>query len=268
MTRTLTTTGRLLVAAAAELRHPRLWLPAALLLLPTLCLQLAFPHWLRTRLSPSMATVVVGSLLIVWVTQVAAAASWGWVDAARRQRKVRRVALARAALRVGTVTTAGLLAGVVPGLWLQARLARLPLQRDAAEAEPPAAAGAWPLVALSIVALVVALLGQSLAAGLAEALGTIVPAAVVDGRVQFRLNYLPHLVTSVLAYGWTVFALTWQAIGVSLAHDTAAAVSKAPISRHERVRRVLPMRAAAIGLLVALVAGLVAAVHKVQQHVY
>ena len=266
MRQTLAATGRVLLAASHELRLPHLWLPAAVLLLPTLALQLAFPGYLRTRLAPSVWTVVVGSLLITWVTQVAAAASWGWVDARRRQRPVRTGPLAGAAVRTGTMTMVGLLAGVLPGLWLQGRRAHVPLQRATGDAGGlDASHTQGPLVALAAVTLLVSLLGQSLAAALAEALGTITPASVVDGRTQFTLHYAPHLLTSLLAYAWTTMALTLQAVGVSIAsrHDQAVALTR-PVHRAARV----PMRAALIGMTVVLVVGAVAAVQKIQQHLH
>ena len=78
----LAATARLMVEAASEPRQPRVWPPAASLLLPSLVLQLAFPHWLRTRPSPAISTVILDSVFIAWTTQVAAAASWGWWTAA------------------------------------------------------------------------------------------------------------------------------------------------------------------------------------------
>ncbi len=277
MIRSLAATARLMVDAASELRQPRVWLPAAFLLLPSLLLQLAFPHLLRTRLSPSMSTVVLGSLFIAWTTQVAAAASWGWVDALRRGRQVRWSALARTALHVGTATLVGLLAGVWPGLWLQARLAHLPMQGDVATRPQPGTPGPGPLLGVATVALVMSLLGQSLAAGLAEVLNTIVPAAVVDGRIEFRLNYVPHLLTSLLAYAFTAFALTWQAASVSVGFEQASSdadVSNAHVVRprpglpHLVVRRPLLALSLGLAVLVTLGAGFVSAMDKVQQHVH
>ena len=277
MIRSLATTARLMVDAASELRQPRVWLPAACLLLPSLLLQLAFPHWLRTRLSPSMSTVILGSVFIAWTTQVAAAASWGWVDALRRGRQVRWSALAQTALQVGTATLLGLLAGVWPGLWLQARLAYLPMQREVTTRPQPGTPGLGPFLGVAAVALVTSLLGQSLAAGLAEALNTIVPATVVDGRIEFRLNYAPHLLTSLLAYAFTVFALTWQAASISVGFEqtsSVAEVSDPHASRHRPglphlvVRRPLLALSLGVGVLVMLGAAVVSAMAKVQQHLH
>jgi len=160
-------------------------------------------------------------------------------------------------------------AGVWPGLWLQARLAHVPLQR-AARTPQPGMPSLGPLVGVAAVALVTSLLGQSLAAGLAEALSTIEPVAVIDGRVQFRLNYLPHLLTSLLAYAWTVFALTWQAASVSVRYEETAAVSLARGLRPPRSVSARPLLALSLvlGVLVMLGAGLVAAIDKVQQHLH
>ncbi len=262
----VTRSRQLLKAAAFELRDPRLWLPAAALLLPTLLLQLTFPGLLRSRLSPTIWTVITGSLLIAWLTQVAAAASWGWVHAARRRRPVRWASVVPAAVRVGTVTTLGLVAGLLPGLWWQARLAYDPLHEDERhERRRPARLETWALVWLATTTLLVSVLGQSLAAGLAEGLGTIVPAAVVDGRVQFTLRYAPHLITSVVAYAWTVFAVTLQAVGVSVAHGGTVNV---PVRSSEPATSSLALRAAVAFAGLAMVVGAVAAVQKVQQHLH
>jgi hypothetical protein len=277
MIRSLAATTRLMLDAASELRQPRMWVPAALLLLPPLLLQLAFPHWLRTRLSPSMSTVIIGAVFMAWITQVAAAASWGWVDALRHQRRVQWPALARGALLVGTATLLGLVAGVLPGLWLQSRLAHLPLQGAGTMRRQPGADGVEPLLGVAAVALVVSVLGQSLAAGLAETLGTIVPAAVVDGRILFRLNYLPHLLTSLLAYASTVLALTWQAASVSVAYEQTSSLAPAsvPDAPDRRLGLTLsfgarPLLAVSmtLGVLFLLGAGVVVAMNKVQQHIH
>jgi hypothetical protein len=277
MTRSLAAAARLMLEACSELRQPRVWLPAACLLLPTLLLQLAFPHWLRTRLSPSMSTVVIGAVFMAWITQVAAAASWGWVDALRHRRQVHWPALVRGSLLVGTATLLGLVAGVWPGLWLQARLAHLTLQGELTTRRQPGSAGMGPLVGVAAVALVVSVIGQSLAAGLAEALGTIVPAAVVDGRIQFRLNYLPHLLTSLVAYASTVFALTWQATSVSVWRAQTASLGTVSVPEADRPRTSLKAAVAgsplltasmALAVLVLMGAGVVAAIAKVQQHIH
>jgi hypothetical protein len=190
MTRALADTGHLLASAVRGVREPHLWRPASVALLPILFLHVTFGDLLRSRLSPSIWTVISGSLLILWMTQTAAAASWGWVDARRHRRRVQWGALGRRAADVGTKTTLGLLAGVLPGLWWQARLAFDPLQDGAARRRPDAAER-WALLGLATATAVVSLLGQSLAAGLAEILGAITPAGIVDGRVQFTLNVAP-----------------------------------------------------------------------------
>ena len=246
-----------------ELRDLHIWLPASALLLPTLLLQLAFPELLRSRLAPSIWTVVAGALLISWLTLVAAAASWGWVHALRHRRPVEWLPLIASALSAGTVTTVGLLAGLVPGLFWQARLAYAPLQQPAGNQRRPDRIETRSLVVLATVTLLVMGLGQSLAAGLAESLGTVVPTAVVDGRTRFTLRYTPHLLTSMIAYAWTVLALTVQAAGVSLAHDRAIG-SAALRSRPRTTSPVL--RAAWVSVGLAMLVGAVAAVGKVGQH--
>jgi hypothetical protein len=262
MLRTLSGAWRLVKGAAFELRDLRVWMPAAALLLPTLLLQLTFPELLRSRLAPAIWTVVVGGMLISWLTLVAAAASWGWVHALRHRRPVRRWLIV-SALRVGTVATLGMLAGLLPGLWWQARLAYAPLQQDTGGERRPDRVETWALVGLATVTLLVMGLGQSLAAGLAEALGAVVPAAAVDGRMQFTLRYTPHALTSVIAYAWTVLALTLQAVGVSLAHGEAVQVA----ARRSGPTTYLPvLRAAWVAVGLAMLVGAVAAVQKVGQH--
>jgi hypothetical protein len=267
MTRSVTGTGRLMMAAAAELTQARLWLPAAFLLLPPLLLQLAFPHLLRTRLAPSIAPVVIGSMLIVWWTQIAAAASWGWVDAVRCGYVVQWPTLLRTAVRIGTMTMVGLVCGVIPGVWLQARLGHVLLQRPASDSGEPKQPAIWPLFGVAAATLLVSLLGQSLAAGLAEALDTIVPVDVVGGHVQFRLNYEPHLLTSLVAYAWSAFALTWQAVSVSLASYHEASADREAIRAVARPSQAR-LTAVSLAVLVVLVSGLFAAFGKLQPHLH
>src|ERR1700741_4286544 len=71
------------IAALSTLTDPSLWRPAVILLLPTLLLQLAAPTYLRTRLSPSPAFVVIGSLALVLLTQLALPAVFALVHARR-----------------------------------------------------------------------------------------------------------------------------------------------------------------------------------------
>lgn len=260
--------GHALRTASLELRHPRLWFPAAVLLLPTLALQLALPDWLRSRLSPSIGTVIAGSLLIVLLTQIAAAASWGWVHARRRRQPVRGAVLIREAVRLAALTTLGMLAGVLPGLWLQARYASRMLQDVESRSATTPRPRHWTLLALAALTLVVSVLGQSLAAGLAEALGTITPQGTVDGRLRFRLAYGPHVLTSLVAYAWTVLALTLQAIGVSTLHGQAASALSSHATDAPPRSSPLPLRAAVISAAVLLIAGAIAAVYKVQQHLH
>jgi hypothetical protein len=239
------------------LSSPRLWLPAALLLLPTLVLQLSVPHLLRSRLAPSLWTVVVGGVAIVWLTQVATVAAWGLVDTMRRHAPALVGFCLIVGVRVGTAVTAGLAAGLVPGLWLQARLAFAPLDKEGPA--PPMA----PLLSLAVAACALALLGQSLAAGLAEAAGTIVPIGDVDGRSQFALRTTPHVMTSLLAYALSVAAVTMQAVGVSRCRDgLAATVAQAPVATPVWVRS----RGAAWSAAAIVAAGACAAAYKLHQH--
>jgi hypothetical protein len=255
-------------------RHPSLAIPAAVLLLPTLVLQLAVPGLLRTRLAPSIWTVVVGSLLIAWLTQVATMASHALVDARRRGHRVSAWRTARVAMAGGSVVWLGLLAGVLPGLWAQARYAFSPLDGES-EAGPRArlrrsARQTRPMLvalsALTLTALTVSLLGQSLAAGLAEAAGTIVSTGGTGGRMTFRLAYVPHALTTLLAYGFVVASVALQSIGVSLCRDRLEGTSLSPME--PGVTAGWPMTARAIGWSggLVMVAGLIAAVYKVRQH--
>ena len=114
--------------AARALREtatrPTLLVPALVLLLPSVALQLALPTYLRTRLAPSPWTVAAGSVLLVWLNQIALPAVIACVHA-RRSREMCRLdgALLRRCLAVGTRVTLALAAAVVPGVWLQARYA-------------------------------------------------------------------------------------------------------------------------------------------------
>src|SRR5688572_8079545 len=97
-----------------------LWLPALTLLLPTLLLQLAAPHYLRTRLSPSPWFVVAGSLAILLLTQIAMPAIFAMVHVRRTGSGAPPLIPAlRVSARAGTLAFLGLVLGVIPGIWLQ-----------------------------------------------------------------------------------------------------------------------------------------------------
>jgi hypothetical protein len=74
-------------------------------------------------------------------------------------------------------------------------------------------------LALVAAALVVVLLGQSLLAGLAEAMGVVRPSAPGAGAA-FVLDYPRYALITTLAYVWTVSVLT--VLTVSLASGSAA----------------------------------------------
>jgi hypothetical protein len=266
--------GDLLLATAKEaISRPSMFLPAAVLLLPTLALQLAVPHLLRSRLSPSIWTVVIGGFALVWLTQVATVGACGLVDARRHGRNAPLAALARVALTGGSLVLLGWIAGGLPGLWLQARYAFAPLDMTGD-------AGAWdrlrasalrtrpaiaPLLALAAVSLLVSLLGQSLAAGAAEASGTIVATSIIDGRTTFSLSYVPHLLTSLLAYAFVVISAGLFGIGASVASERFE--DRRAIARPLRVVGApVAIRALLWTGGVTMVLGAAAAVYKVQQH--
>jgi hypothetical protein len=263
-------------SALKALRTPSLWIPALILLAPTLAIQLAAPWYLRTRLAPALWTVALGSLLLIWLAQVA----WPVVCVlvqARRERRPAHVTwpVFAVALSVGTWTTLGLTAGVLPGLWLQARhaFAALVAAREGSSSSFDALRDGmvessrvrWPLFWLAAAALVVSVLGQSGVAVLAEALGTIRPGNVADGRTLFVLAYTPHALTSVLAYLTSAFAVTMHAVGVSImfaeVHGLHVEVSSEPTPR---VLGVVLRIAASLVLMGALAA----AAYKVHQHLF
>ena len=262
-------------SALTALRTPSLWIPALILLAPTLAIQLAAPWYLRTRLAPAMWTVALGSLLLIWLAQVAWPAVCVYVQARRTRRRVRVTwPVFAVALSVGTRTTLGLAAGVLPGLWLQARyaFAALVTAREGSSSSDALRDGIvestrvrWPLFSLAAAALVVSVLGQSAVAVLAEALGTIRPAGVAEGRTLFVLAYTPHALTSVLAYLTSAFAVTMHAVGVSIMFVEVRGldVEVAPES---------PPRIFGVGLGVAaslvVMGALAAAAYKVHQHVF
>ncbi len=262
-------------AAGSTLTQPSLWRPAVILLLPTLLLQLAAPTYLRTRLSPSPVFVVIGSLALVLLTQLVLPAVFALVHARRNGRQAPATpALARASLRAGLRAFLGLVAFVLPGLWLQARYSFAGIY---AAADDPLRASTiatrraiWPLTMLVMTALFASLIGQSLVAVLNENLG-VIERASVDGRMVFQLHYLPHAVTSVVAYLWSAATVTFQGIAVSeifseveVPAELRGARRQPPEVLESSNRRRLRLVQAA-GAIV-LVSGLAALVYKAQQH--
>ena len=261
-------------AAGSTLTQPSLWRPALILLLPTLVLQLAAPTYLRTRLSPSPVFVVIGSLALVLLTQLVLPAVFALVHARRNGRQAPPTpALARASLRAGLRAFLGLVAFVLPGVWLQARYSFAGIY---AAADDPLRASTiatrraiWPLTVLVVTALVASLIGQSLVAVLNESLGVIEQASV-DGRMVFQLHYLPHAVTSVVAYLWSAATVTFQAIAVSETFDEV----EIPAERRHGHRQVTGLASRnrgrdrliqVVGAIV-LACGVAALVYKAQQH--
>jgi hypothetical protein len=110
-------------------------------------------------------------------------------------------------------------------------------------------------------------LGQGAVAALAEAVGTVTPVEPLSGRTIFELHYLPHALTSILAYVWSAATLTVYAAGVSVACDGVRGRSRSP-RLDPRPRQVgvrltsVPALAAASTILLALAA----VVYKVRLH--
>lgn len=173
--------------------------------------------------------------------------------------------------------TIGLALAVLPGLWIQARYAFAPLptaqdcggspvvmaRRSAAETRPAFLA----LLLMAVSALVGSALGQAAVAALAEAVGTVTPVEHMSGRTIFELHYLPHALTSILAYAWSAATLTVYAAGISVACDGVRGNSLPtrldPRPRQVRVRLAsVPALAAATTILMALAA----VVYKVRLH--
>jgi len=262
-------------AARSTLTQPSLWRPAVILLLPTLFLQLAAPSYLRTRLSPSPVFVVIGSLTIVLLTHVVLPAIFALVHARRNAVPAPSLLLLmRVSLRAGLLSFFGLLAFVLPGLWLQARYSFAGIHAAADDPLRSSSDGTraviWPLMLLVVTTLFVSLIGQSLVAVLNESLG-VIEGTNVDGRMVFQLHYLPHAVTSVVAYVWSAATVTFQAIAVSEIFNEAQVPAERRDSRPElaaapafgnRGRLRLVQAAGAI----AFISGLLALAYKAQQH--
>jgi hypothetical protein len=260
--------------------RPLYWLPALVLLAPTLVLQLAAPTYLRTRLSPSASTVVVGAVLLVWLMQVALPASCALVHARRAgMHRALSPPVITLSLVIGTRVTLGLAALLLPGLWLQVRYAFAPLhasvRRDgtisaslaASMSETRQAQGRLALVACSM--LLLSILGQSTIAAIAEAMNTITAVGKVDAQTIFELHFLPHALTSVGAYVWNAGTVTFYALCVSALFDEAHGIVRAEppandarrVSRWVGAGRIITASAVAVGALAA-------AIYKVQQHLF
>ena len=265
-------------ALVDTLTHATYWVPALVLLSPTLLLQLAAPTYLRTRLAPAMWTVIVGGALLVWLAQGAWPATCALVHAARSGTPgVLDRRLLRLSLIIGTRTTLALVAGVLPGLWLQARYAFALLPGSGATDSPASRvtdasfretrAQQGRLLLVVSLAFCVSLFGQSAAAVLAEALGAVSAAGQENGQTIFKLNYASHALTSILAYVCAAGALTFHAVGVSMLFDEARGTARLAIPMPSSFRASVT---AGIGRLTAAaiaVAAIAAFVYKVHQHI-
>jgi hypothetical protein len=257
--------------------HPSYCVPALLLLTPTLVLQLAGPTYLRSRLAPAIWTVLVGAVLLIWLGQIAAPAVSALVRS-RRAGTRRRLdwPLVRLSAVIGTRVTLGLAAGLVPGLWLQARYAFAPLAlspddrtRTSTLLKASAEEGRQALGRLLLVAgaaLVVSALGQSAIAALAEVMSTIAATGQENGRTVFQLHFLPHALTSIAAYVWSATTLTFHAVCVSVLFDDSRGVqalaTRSDAGREARWRRVGQVTAAAFAA-----GAMIAAAYKIEQHI-
>lgn len=271
--------GLLLASLRATLSSGALWIPALFLLLPTLALQLAAPHYLRTRLSPSPWFVVAGSLTIVFLTQIVMPAIFAMVHAHRTG--VQRPTLGPVlplSVQAGIRVFVGLLLGVIPGLWLQARYAFAAIPIDAGGAAGLAGSATLTrgrmgsLMLSGTVALIASALGQSVVAVLNDALAVVSPAGSIDGRAAFSLHYGYHAITTMIAYGCAAGAATLHAVGVSIVRQTVDEGGAVP-RENRTVRRAdwqcqsPATRAVIVASIAVLVAGLAAAAYKIQQHI-
>ena len=268
--------GLLVESLRNTLRSGALWIPALLLLLPTLALQLAAPHYLRTRLSPSPWFVVAGSFTVVLLTQMAMPAIFAMVHARRTggQRPPLAPTLSLS-VRAGTRVFIGLLLGVIPGLWLQARYAfvAMPIESEGLATSATLTRGRMgKLMLCGTVALIASALGQSVIAVLNEALAVVSPAGTIDGRTVFSLHYGYHAITTMISYGCAAGAATLHAVGVSLVRQTVDQADELPRVHRTKKRADWQWPAAANRLVIVasialLIAGLAAAAYKIQQHI-
>jgi hypothetical protein len=261
----------LISSIRSTIASPSLWMPALALLLPTLAFQLAAPTYLRTRLSPSPWFVLAGSLALVLLAQIVMPAIFAMVHA----RRIGMVApppgpTLAASAGAGVRTFLGLLCGVLPGLWLQARyaFAAFPIEGGKTSATP-ARGAIGRLMTCGVAALIASALGQSLVAVLNDALGVVRAAGSIDGRTVFQLDYASHAATTVIAYVCAAGAATCHAVGVSMIHEETDAVSEGADAIRSATPAMMPATRLAIAASLALlVAGVAAAVYKIQQHVF
>jgi hypothetical protein len=269
--------------AAVALRdvftHPSYWLPALVLLTPTLVVQLAVPSYLRTRLAPATWTVAAGAVLLVWLAQVALPAACALVHARRvGTGRTLDLPLVRLSLVIGTRVTLGLAAAVLPGLWLQARYAFVPLLLSAGQDGPASRtlAGSTSemrgaqrrLLLVGCAALLASALGQSAIAALAETMNTITAVGHVNGRAVFQLNLLPHVITTIAAYVWSAATFVFHALCVSALFDEAYGAALVNARACDVRGATRWVKAGQFIAAAAALGALVTAVYKVQQHLY
>jgi hypothetical protein len=266
----------LVFALRTTLSSISLWIPALILLLPTLVLQLAVPNYLRTRLSPSPGWVIAGSLALLFLTQIVMPSIFAIVHARRTgQSAPSLLPSLRASIRAGTRSFLGLVLGVIPGIWLQARYAFAAIPTGC-----PGDGLAWSaertrgrlgrLMFCGLVAMVASGVAQSLVAVLNDVLGVVTATGSANGRTTFALRYGPHVVTTLLAYVCSAGAATLHAVAVSAIHDEADLESRAtpPDFKGHRPAAPATMRRFAIGTSVALFVGLAAVIYKIHQHLF
>ena len=269
--------GLLLASLRATLTLGALWIPALFLLLPTLALQLAAPHYLRTRLSPSPWFVVAGSLTIVFLTDSNAgdirhgprAANWSAEACSRSGAPI--VGASRIRVFVG------LLLGVIPGLWLQVctRSRRFPSTPGRSGACGKRNVDAWPDGEPDAERNRRAhRFGSGTKCGRRtnHALAVVSPAGSIDGRAAFSLHYGYHAITTMIAYGCAAGAATLHAVGVSIVRQTVDEGGAVPRESDSEACRLAVSVARDPGChrcvdCSNLVAGLAAAAYKIQQHI-
>ena len=254
-----------------------LWIPALTLLLPTLLLQLAVPSYLRTRLSPSPWLVIAGSLTLLFLTQIVMPSIFAMVHARRTGQSAPSLLPAlRVSIRAGTRSFLGLVLGVIPGIWLQARyaFAAMPAGRhgDGLASSAEATRGrCGQLMFCAVAAIVASGVAQSLVAVLNDVVGVVVATGSSEGRTTFELRYGPHVVTTLLAYLCSAAAATLHAVGVSAIYEGAdeSRATQPDLIRGRRMALPAAMGRLAIGASLALLlAGFAAGVYKIHQHVF
>jgi hypothetical protein len=251
-----------------------LWVPALIVLFPTLALQLAAPTYLRTRLSPSPWFVILGSVTLLLMTQIAMPAVFALVHALRTgTRPASPRTLLRVSWQAGVRSFGGLLLGIAPGVWLQARYAFAAMAGMTGmpgEEMSASAAATRPvlgrLMVAGTVALIMSALGQSLVAVLNDALGVVSAVGSLQGRTTFALHYPAHVLTTVVAYVCAAGAATLHAVAVSIVREGLFETARVSVVPSQPATPALP-RYAVVLTLVVLLAGIAAAAFKIQQHV-